>query len=129
MRVLLAARGLRHLRTLEDFIGVGFVIVDDQEPQHLILGLVGQPWRPSGNLQRLSATELLDFDQPGFVRVLWSFSFDSQPEGCRVHTSTEIYATDRRAQRSFGRYWWLVKPFSGMMRRSMLRSIKRCAEV
>ncbi len=127
MRVLLAARGLRHLRTLEDAIRAGFVIMDDQEPRHIILGLVGQPWRPSGNLQRLSAKELLDFDEPGFVKVMWNFIFDETTEGCRVDTSTEIYATDRRAHRSFRRYWWLVKPFSGVLRRSMLRSIRRCA--
>ncbi|MDH3729791.1 MAG: hypothetical protein OES13_01510 [Acidimicrobiia bacterium] len=109
-------------------VRAGFMVLRDDAPTDIVLGLVGQPWRPSGGLQRLSPAEFVNFDEPGFVKVVWSFTFDATPTGTSVSTSTEIYATDERARRSFGRYWWFVRPFSGALRRSMLRSIRTCAE-
>lgn len=128
MRALLAARGLRHLRTLDAAVKAGFVVLRDEAPREMTLGLVGQPWRPSGNLRRLSSQGFEVFDEPGFVKVLWSFTVVATPGGCSVSTRTDIYATDAAARRRFGRYWLVVKPFSGLLRRSMLRSIRICAE-
>lgn len=127
-RSLLAARGLRGLRTLQGAKQMGFVVLDEDPPHHMVLGLVGRPWRPSGGLQRLSAAGFDSFDRPGFVKVTWAFTFEPTPGGCAVATSTRIFATDDPARRRFRLYWRVIGPFSGVLRRSMLRSIKACAE-
>jgi hypothetical protein len=127
MRLLLAVRGIGRLRTLQSARQIGFVVLDEDPPHRMVLGLVGRPWRPSGGLQRLSDTEFHAFDRPGFVKVVWAFQFEPVAGGCAVSTSTDIFATDDVARRRFRRYWRVVGPFSGLLRRSMLRSIKDCA--
>ena len=127
-RLLLAARGLRGLRTLEGARHIGPVVLKEDPPHLLALGLVGQPWRPAGGLHHLSAAEFNTFDRPGFVKVVWAFTFEPVAAGCAVATSTEVFATDDWARRRFRLYWRVVSPFSALLRRSMLRSIKACAE-
>src|SRR5215213_1917910 len=46
----------------------------------------------------------------------------------RLATETRVRCTDPASRRSFLRYWTVVGPFSGLIRREMLRSIRRAAE-
>jgi len=43
-----------------------------------------------------------------------------------VATETRIRCTDDASRRAFLRYWRVIRPFSGLIRMEMLRSI-RCA--
>jgi hypothetical protein len=42
--------------------------------------------------------------------------------GSLVSTETRILAVDAHAKRWFGRYWLVVRPFSGLIRRRWLRA-------
>ena len=44
-----------------------------------------------------------------------------------VSTETRVYATDAWAHRRFARYWTLIRPGSGFIRRMWLRAIQRRA--
>ena len=46
----------------------------------------------------------------------------------RLVTETRIALTDEAARRAFRRYWLVVRPFSGLTRRLLLRAAKRAAE-
>ena len=127
MRMLLTARGLRRLHTIDDAIGMGFVPLVENPPRELVLGLIGQPWRPQGNLQRLQPEEMEAFAEPDFVKVSWGFRLTAAGSGTLVTTATDIWATSHDAGRKFGRYWKVVGPFSSALRRSILAAVKRCA--
>ncbi len=45
----------------------------------------------------------------------------------RLSTETRVKCVDGAAYRRFVLYWALIKPFSGWIRREMLRSIERRA--
>ena len=127
MRMLLTARGLRRLHTLDDAIELGFVTLADDPPRELVLGLIGQPWRPRGNLRRLAPEAMEAFDEPGFVKVSWRFTVTPTGASTLVSTATDIWATSVDAGRKFGRYWKVVGPFSAALRRSILAGVRRCA--
>ncbi len=44
-----------------------------------------------------------------------------------LSTETRVQLTDARSRRSFRRYWLVVRPFSGLVRRAWLRAIARRA--
>lgn len=48
--------------------------------------------------------------------------------GIRLTTETRIYAKDAAARRTFGWYWWLIRPGSGFIRHMWLRAIRHRAE-
>ncbi len=73
------------------------------------------------------AGEFTTFDRPGFVKVAADFRAAAAGDGCDLCTETRVAATDPAAARRFATYWAAIRPFSGMLRRSMLAAARRLA--
>jgi hypothetical protein len=114
--------------TLDGLLRKGFVLLGERPGEELLLGVVGRFWRPSGDIVRLTAEEFRVFDRPGYAIGTWNFALADQGDAVRVTTETRVRCTDAASRRSFGRYWTVVGPFSALIRREMLRSIRRAAE-
>lgn len=107
----------------------GFVPLAEDE-REVVLGFVGQPWRLSGgSMPRFgTAREWLAFAERGYVKAAMSFWAVPEGLGTRLKTETRIHATDSVSRRRFARYWRVIRPGSGLIRRSWLRAAKRRAE-
>jgi hypothetical protein len=128
-RVLFAARGLvaRGLK-LSDLMARGFVLLGEDPPRELVLGLVARPWTLMGGIRRLDAEGFSRFDRPGYARMAWNFVVEPRGRGSRLTTETRIRCTDVASRRKFGWYWRVIGPFSGVVRKEALLHIKRDAE-
>jgi hypothetical protein len=104
-----------------------FVVLESRRPDTLILGLTGRFWTPSGGLV---ATDPASFGKalPGFARAAWSFELVPTTAGTRLSTETRVLCGDPRSRRRFLRYWRVIRPGSGVIRRVVLRQIKVAAE-
>lgn len=101
----------------------------EASPRGFVLGLAGQFWTPSGHLLDFEPATFATLQPPGFARAIWSFDLVAlSPTQCRLRTITRVCCTDEQARDSFRRYWRFVGPFSGLIRRRMLKLIKRAAE-
>ena len=49
-------------------------------------------------------------------------------DGTTLSTETRVLATDEASRRAFRRYWLVIRPFSGLIRRVWLRAIRQRAE-
>lgn len=115
--------------TLADFLKMRFILLGERENEELLLGLVGQFWRPSGELLRLDAEGFKDFDKPGYSKAAWNFTLRAEPdEAVLLETETRVFCTDAASRRRFRFYWLFIGAFSGLIRREVLRTIKRNAE-
>ena len=47
---------------------------------------------------------------------------------CRLSTETRVHVAEPAARRAFRRYWFVIKPFSGLIRILFLRAVRRRAE-
>lgn len=122
-------RGERALGTTMDrLLDSGFVLLQEDAPREIVLGLVGRFWTPAGGIVRVTPDEFRAFDRPGMAMAAWNFTVQPTPAGCRVATETRVRCTDARARRSFAFYWRFVQPFSGLIRMEALRAIRRAAE-
>ena len=130
IRLLFGLRGLPTRRlTLDTFLRRGFVLLDEVPRQELLLGLIGRFWTLKGGLQRFEPAAFRSFDRPGYAKAAWSFHLIPQPSGSTLLvTETRVQCTDAESLRRFRRYWRLVGPFSGVIRKEILRVIKREAE-
>lgn len=127
-RRFLRRRG-RRPSSLEALASAGFVILGEDPGREIVLGTIGRFWRASGGMRRFAATEFASFDEPGWAKAAWSFRVDPAPDGgAAISTETRVLCTDSRSRRTFRRYWWIVRPFSGLIRREMLQTIRRDAE-
>ncbi|HYC85347.1 MAG TPA: hypothetical protein VEB86_09000 [Chryseosolibacter sp.] len=130
IRFLFLLRGMGADMTLKHgLLQENFVELEKISDQELALGLVGQFWRPSGNLQKLSPAEFLAFNTEDFAKAVWNFRLTrAGHQATMVETETRILCLGGRARRRFSFYWFFIKPFSGIIRMEILRLIKRTAE-
>lgn len=63
------------------------------------------------------------FAEPGYAKMALNFAFD----GDTLSTETRVLLTDEASRRAFRRYWLVIRPFSGLIRRLWLRGIDRRA--
>ncbi len=99
-------------------------------PKHeVVLGVAGRFWRPDGGIVRdFSPDQFADFRRQGYARAVWSFSLNPLNDGTEITTETRIQTFGRSATLKFRAYWLLIGPFSGLIRKAMLREVKRIAE-
>jgi hypothetical protein len=115
---------------LDQFLDLGFVLLADVPGQVLAAGLISQMWRRGGRtVVPADREEFLAFTEPGFVKAALMFRFIDREDGTTLaETETRVMATDIGARRGFGRYWLLIRGFSGLIRRDWLRALARRAE-
>lgn len=129
IRRLFRMRGLPGIRlNLDELSRVGFIPLEEVDASHVIYGIVGRFWLPSGRLQKLSAETFRDFEQPGFAKAVWTLAVGETEEGARLSTETRVHCTDTASRRKFRAYWSVVGSMSSLVRRRALRLIKARAE-
>ncbi|WP_433331404.1 hypothetical protein [Spirillospora sp. CA-294931] len=134
-KALFAGRGaiarLRHGRAQSDLpTGLNSQTPLADMPPHLVVrGLAGRWWTFGGdNVTLNDADEFLAFTTPGYAKATFSFELvETDDGGTRLVTETRVLATDAAARRVMGRYWLLIRPFSGAIRRIMLRRVRTLA--
>jgi hypothetical protein len=134
MRVLMRLRSagrlplIAHHRVLDDMAAIGFTVLD-RTSDELVLGAIGRPWAPGGGRPPRLAEQadpvafFVRFAEPGWAKMMANF----QVIGGGLTTETRVMLTDERSRRAFGRYWLLIRPFSGLIRRRWLAAIVRRA--
>lgn len=108
----------------------GFTPLDEDPGRELVFGLAGRFWRPNGGLRRIADRRaFLAFSEEGCVKAAWNLALSASDGGeCELTTETRIRCFGPAARRSFRLYWFFIRPFSGMLRTSLLRDVKRRAE-
>jgi hypothetical protein len=127
IRTLFRLRGLpATLKSVDDLLQAGFVLVDEHPGQEFVLGLIGKLWAPTAKLEKVNASRYREFNHKGYAKVAWNFAVSNTSHGSvKLSTETRIVCMGDSSRRRFRLYWSLVGPFSGLTRREMLRCAKR----
>jgi hypothetical protein len=92
-------------------------------------GAVTQPWMADVVFRRLPPEEFAAFDDPGYVKIVWTLRADPIGDTLSVfRTETRAVATDGVARAKFRRYWSLLSPGIILIRWASLRPLKVDAE-
>jgi hypothetical protein len=100
-----------------------------EDAREVVMGMVGRPWASGREPSVDGAAGFAAFDEPGSVKIAFNLLVEDEGGGwSRVVTETRVRATDDAAKRVMGRYWRLIYPGSGMIRRMWLNAIRDRAE-
>src|SRR5262249_37709268 len=132
-RLLVALRGLGRvpptLRAL--FTGGAFTILAETPGDEIVVGTYGRFWAIAERRNMIApvgAEEFVAFARPGWAKAAMNFRFEAVgPQETRLVTETRVLACDEAARRRFTLYWLLIGPFSGVLRRVLLRGIRAAA--
>jgi hypothetical protein len=111
----------------EQILNFGFCSLGEAERSEVAFGLIDQSWKVSGGRRApvKDAVEFAEFSEPGFVKIGANLLARPARQGAFLSTQTRVLATDARTRRVFGAYWLLIRPFSGLIRRSWLQAAAR----
>jgi hypothetical protein len=115
VRALLFVRGLGSGHADEAVLtamGRRATVLDDVPGEGLVLRLRGRFWRLRGGGDEPEATAVVDF----------------RARDGSLTTETRVHVPAGHSRRRFARYWRVVRPFSGITRKQVLRAAKRRAE-
>jgi hypothetical protein len=139
IRTLFAVRGIpllirgrpraRRSMTLDDLMHGGFVLLAEEPPREIVLGIVGTFWKPTGGIEHVDTSEFEDYHAVGKAKAAWNFRIETLSDGSSVVlTETRVRCSDEATRRKFLLYWAAIGPFSGYIRRQALRLIRADAE-
>jgi hypothetical protein len=125
-----APDGAEHPRGLIAFTkSIGWGVLADEPGRELVMGAITRPWEADVVFTPLPPAEFAAFDQPGYVKIVWTLRADPLGSTASVfRTETRAVATDAVARARFRRYWSLLSPGIIIIRRAMLRPLKAEAE-
>lgn len=108
----------------------GFVVLAEVPNEELVIGVAGRFWRPDGGrCFDLTAGDFVGFSRRGCAKAAWNFKLRAEsPMDTVLSTETRIECFGRAALWKFRFYWSLVSPFSGLIRKAILRQVKTAAE-
>lgn len=109
----------------------GFVLLGENPPNEIALGVVGRFWAAAGGRCHMrDADAFRDFDQSGYAKAVWNFSLVEEGAATtRLATETRVRCTDDRSRWRFRLYWSVIGHFSGLIRREVLRAIRNAAQL
>ena len=119
----------------ERLVRFGFTLLGETPGEELVFGLVGRFWRWDGGLRPVSAAEFENFAEPGLAKAAFNLlgSGLHLPHAgsglhlphCELSTETRVLCFGDATRRKFLFYWRLIEPFSGAIRWSLLRGVRR----
>lgn len=116
------ALGRRAAFGFDDFTPIG------QDDTHLAFGLVGRFWEADYGLRSVQGADAFrGFGEPGTARLLLGFHAKPAGDGTRLSTLTRIHCPDATSLARMRRYWWVIRPASGLIRHRMLARIDALA--
>jgi hypothetical protein len=118
VRGLFVLRGLARIR--ERTLGALFPELERSSTE-AVFGFSAAPWKPTAGVRPFAEAS------PNTVRIAFGLRAEPAAEGSRLVTETRVAAVDEHARRAFLRYWRLVGPFSGVVRRRWLGAVRRRA--
>ena len=113
-------------RILDAFLASGYVSGGNT---HEIVICGGANVQAKRSLEVRTLEECADYQQPGAIKVAFGFNVEDAGGGwCKVTAETRVLALDAATRRGMSRYWRLIAPGSGLLRRQWLAGIRRRAE-
>jgi hypothetical protein len=103
------------------------VVLDDVRGEGIVLGLTGQFWKLRGRrdpARPATAEDFLAYDRPDACKAVIDFRVGPSS----LSTETRVHVADTGVRRKFGRYWLVIRPFSGLIRILFLRAARKRAE-
>jgi hypothetical protein len=127
IKLLFRLRGMpKHLCTIEHLTSMGFVKLDEQPGKEIVYGIVTTSPTFNCCLSNLTPVSFLQNTNDSIIKAV--INFQLQDEGNSTHiisTETRVWCGSKQMRAKFGLYWFFVKPFSQLIRKSMLKQMKQ----
>lgn len=106
-----------------------FYRLREAQNRELVYGIIGQFWKPVVRpIPIHSLEEFVDFHKDGYCKAALNLRIQEQKEKeTLLSTETRVLGYGDAGE-NMKKYWRLIRPFSGLIRKELLRNVKAKAE-
>src|SRR5579871_2445534 len=109
---------------------VGWNVLAEIPGREIVMGAVTQPWNANVVFRSLSPDEFIAFDEPGYVKIVWTIRADPDGESQSLFRhDTRVATTDAVARAKFRTYWAFLSPGIKLIRLLLLKPLRAEAEL
>ncbi len=127
IKFLFKIRGLPTKRlNLQNFISdIDFTNLEENFPYEFLIGF----WARVKISKISNYEDFINNSISPWIKVVWNFQLEEMEENTtKVSTETRVLCVAPITKFTFGLYWSMIKPFSGLTRKKMLKIIKEDSE-
>ena len=127
IRFLFWVRGMRQkLFTIKDITNLGFIKLDEKPGEEILFGIVSNSPTFDGCEIIKSHSEFINQQNGNIIKAVINFRIDNGSKSNQfISTETRVWCGSKKIKKGFQIYWFFVKPFSQIVRKSMLYQIKK----
>ena len=129
-RILFKMRGLgTNAMSFDLMVDTGsFFTVYEKENSEWVVGLLSESFKMPSTLD--NNQDFRDWNPGRGIKIAWNFKCDAiTKKRVRVITETRIKCLNKKSRYIFSLYWFFIRPFSGLIRREMLRILAAKCQV
>lgn len=114
---------------LEETLALGWGVLAEETGHEIVVGAVTRPWEADVRFASVPPDAFRAFATPGYVKIAWTLSAEPLGEATsEFRTETRVMTTDADARARFRRYWSVMAPGIGLIRRQSLGLVRAEAE-
>lgn len=107
----------------------GWMLLGEEPRRELVAGSIGRFWQRDYGSIDVAPSEFAGFDEPGFAKTAAGISIRSYGDRRTLLSyESRTSTTSADAARQFGRYWFVLRPFVGLVMRRAVAAIRVEAE-
>jgi hypothetical protein len=101
-------------------------VIAEKEGTEVVMAICGKFWAISGNIVDVPAEVIPLYQAKGSAKAYWNFHLESIGVGqTRIVSETRVQVYGEQELKRFRRYWALVGPGAGWIRKEILKAIER----
>jgi hypothetical protein len=112
---------------VDQMLAIGWGVLADIQDRLFVAGAVTKPWEAEVQFQAMPPEAFEPFDEPGYVKIVWTLEADELPSGHEsiARTRIRVKTTDPSARRRFRRYWAILSPGIIIVHHEIVRLARR----
>jgi hypothetical protein len=125
IRFLFKLRGMAGTPlSISDLERFGFIKLGETVQQEIVYGIATHSPTFSHCIH-LNSPEDFTGLHADVIKSVINFRIEPAQQGCMISTETRVWCGSKKLRKKFRLYWFIIKPFSGLIRKTMLKQVRR----
>jgi hypothetical protein len=125
IKFLFRLRGMpKEVYSIEHLTNMGFIKLDEEPAKEILFGMVTDNPMFSTCQSNVTSKEFIQ-KADGIIKAVINFKLQDKSNSQHIiSTETRVWCGSKAMQSKFKYYWFFIKPFSQLIRKSMLKQMK-----
>jgi len=127
IKYLFRLRGMpKEVYSIEHLINMGFIKLDEEPGKEILFGRVTDSPMFNTCQSNVSSKEFIRKSDPTIIKAVINFKLHDKSNSQHIiSTETRVWCGSKAMKSKFKYYWFFIKPFSQIIRKSMLKQMKQ----